>query len=101
MAYAYDKDDDNTPEGKLDQWKKEYKYALDYWKPQHDRSDEDVAFQIGDNQWSQEAKEERDKQKRPRISISLLQQPQQLVQNQAANARMGINFHPVNESADS
>lgn len=75
--------------------------------PQRAREREDLLFQIAENQWSEEAKKERMGSNadgvavppRPMLSISLLQQPMQLVYNQFSKARLGVNLHPVSEDA--
>lgn len=95
--------EEETPVGvlskadKLQRFKDWLKLSSDAEDSQRVREREDLRFQVAENQWSEEAKKER--AGRPCLSISLLHQPLQLVQNQAANARLGVTLTPVNETA--
>jgi len=74
---------------------------------QREREREDLLFQIPENQWTESARAERAggvrngvaTPPRPMLSVSLLLQPMQLVQNQASKASLGVNLHPVSEKA--
>ena len=84
-----------------------YKLVTSAEADQRRREKEDLLFQVGENQWSEAAKRERmggvyggvEVPARPMLSISLLQQPMQLVYNQFTKARLGVNLHPVSEEA--
>lgn len=85
-----------------------FKAANDAEERQREREKEDLEFQIPENQWDETAKQQRRGGQigseiipaRPMLSISLLTQPLQLIQNQAANAHLGVEIHPVSENAD-
>lgn len=87
--------------------KRDFKKAVDGWSKQRKREMEDLAFQVPENQWTTLAKQQRQGGEsggvttaaRPMISISQIQQPIQLVKNQAAAADLGVNIHPVSETA--
>ena len=75
---------------------------------QRKREKEDLRFQVPEFQWDDAALQARrggtqgslSTPPRPILSVSLVQQPMQLVQNQAAAADLGVNIHPVSELAD-
>lgn len=87
-----------TEDERLCQYKDWLKLSAESDSQQRQREREDLLFQIPENQWPNEAKQERIG--RPMLSISLLHQPMQLVQNQAAQAHLGVELHPVSENAD-
>jgi len=86
-----------------------FKLAVDSEAKQRERERDDLAFQVPENQWDEEARKQRQGgiiggqvvPPRPMLSISLLAQPIQLILNQAAQAKLGIDLHPVSESANS
>jgi len=82
----------------LETAKRNFRLVQETEAHQREREKEDLRFQIAENQWDEAAKEQR--KGRPMLSISLLQQPMQLVQNQAASADLGVNIHPISEDAD-
>lgn len=85
-----------------------YKNGIQVWKPQRDRETKALAFMVPENQWTQEAKNSRNGSSiggqevpaRPCLSISKIDQPIQLVQNQFQNAHLGVNIHPLSEKAN-
>jgi hypothetical protein len=85
-----------------------FKLVSDAEASQREREKEDLSFQIPENQWDENAKKVRAPgtaggiatPARPMISVSLLSQPQQLIYNQAAQAHLGVEIHPVSETAD-
>jgi hypothetical protein len=95
-------------EALLEKAKRLFKQARDADHAQREREREDLRFQIPENQWDDTAKAQRRGGEvggvvtppRPMLSVSLLHQPMQLVQNQAAAAKLGVNVHPVSEKAD-
>lgn len=92
----------------LERIKKCFKLASQSEAAQRAREREDLMFQIPELQWDDESRRQRQGgviggqavPPRPMLSISLLTQPLQLIANQAANAHLGVNVHPVSESAD-
>jgi hypothetical protein len=84
----------------LETAKRRWKLVNDAESKQRQREREDIAYQIPENQWPADARKERIEQSRPMLSVSLLHQPMQIVQNQAANANLGINVSPVGEKTD-
>jgi len=86
-----------------------FKLAVDSEAKQRERERDDLSFQVPENQWDEEAKKQRQGEivggqvvpPRPMLSISLLAQPIQLILNQAAQAKLGIDLQPVSEAADS
>ena len=93
-----------TGEKLLSRAKACFKAAADVEQSQREREREDLAFQIADNQWDPEARRYRQGSAtapgRPMLSVSLLSQPMQLIQNQAVAAKLGVEIHPVSEAAD-
>jgi hypothetical protein len=81
-----------------------FKVASDVEQKQREREREDLSFQLPENQWDPEARRYRKgtatSPGRPMLSVSLLSQPMQLIQNQAAAARLGVEIHPVSEKSD-
>lgn len=87
---------------------KRFKYASEVWNPQRIREQEDLAFQEPENQWTDQAKRERQglvgqdgvpQPARPMLSVSLLSQPKQLIRNGRRQAKLGINIHPKSQDA--
>lgn len=95
-------------EALLEKAKKCFKVAVDAFRAQSDREVEDLKFQVGELQWSDQAKNERKGgvlgaqviPPRPMLSVPQLDQPKQLVLNQAREANLGVNIHPVSELAN-
>ena len=88
---------------------KRFKYVAEVWANQIKREQEDLRFQDPDEQWTPAARAERDggrdvggqlRPARPRISISKLNQPYQLIRNAQRQAKLGVNLHPRSEDAD-
>ena len=86
-----------SPDEKLQRFRDWLKTCQEAEASQRTREQEDLRFQVGEDQWTQEAKEER--AGRPMLSISLIAQPMQLVSNQAASAKLGVTLTPVSETA--
>lgn len=96
-AVSNDEDGSTKPDSIIEQAKKRWKLVQEAESGQREREREDISFQIPENQWTDKAKEQR--KGRPMLSVSLLRQPMQLVQNQASAAQLGVDIHPVNENA--
>lgn len=81
-----------------------FKLAKEATQKQYERELEDLKFQVPEEQWTEEARRARVGDEyspgRPTLSISKIDQPLQLVLNEAKNARLGVDVHPVNEDAD-
>jgi hypothetical protein len=92
----------------LDLAKKRFKACQDAEARQRQRENDDLKFQVPELQWDDAAKAQRQGltiggvpiPPRPMLSISKLDQPIQLILNQARSARLGVNIHPVSEDAD-
>lgn len=75
---------------------------------QRQREQEDLRFQVPEFQWDDAARRQRagdtvngvPTPARPILSISKIDQPIQLILNQARAARLGVNIHPVSEDAN-
>ena len=88
--------------------KKRFKLACESESEQRRREREDLEFQIGELQWDADAKATRMGATvgnqvipaRPMLSVDLIRQPKQLVLNQAVEAHLGVEVHPVSEDAD-
>lgn len=93
----YDNDKVTKDESLLEKARRRWKAAFEADAEQREQEEEDLKFQIPENQWSEEAKKER--KGRPTLSISKLDQPYQLILNQASSARFGVNIHPLTEDA--
>lgn len=88
----------------LTKFREWFKRCVEADADQRERETEDLRFIIGGKyQWSAAALKEREGANglpgRPIVSVNLIQQPGQLIQNQAEAADLGINVHPVNEAA--
>src|SRR5258706_13215436 len=76
-------------------------------KKQRDREREDLRFQVPEYQWDEVGRTHGAggttgalvTPARPTLSISKLDQPIQLILNQARSANLGVNIHPVSENA--
>lgn len=91
----------------LEEAKRNLKLCLDAEDGQRKRELEDLAFQVGENQWDDAAKKARqgstdvgDPPQRPMLSIPKLNQPMQQIDAQYRTAHLGVNVHPRNEHAD-
>src|SRR5574341_233185 len=92
----------------LEKAKKCFKRASEAEARQRERELEDLRFQIPEYQWDEAARLARAGgliggqavPPRPMLSISLIAQPLQLIKNQAANASLGVDIHPVSEEAE-
>jgi hypothetical protein len=101
MAYSESGVESKTEkkETVVERAKRCWKEVCDIEAPQRERELEDIKFQIPENQWPEKGYQDRKKAGRPTLSISLLRQPLQLIHNQAAAAQLGVDIHPVNETA--
>jgi len=85
-----------------------FKLSQEAYANQRKREIDDLEFQIPENQWPDAASKMRDSSSadgistpaRPKLSISKLDQPIQLIVNQQQRARLGIQIHPVSPEAD-
>ena len=92
----------------LERAKKRFKQVVDVEADQRRREQEDLSFQVPENQWDAEARKQRQGQgdggvpvpPRPILSVPKLDQPIQLVLNQERNAHLGVNIHPLSPEAD-
>lgn len=92
----------------LETAKERFKLAQEVEAAQRLREKDDLRFQVPEEQWDEVSKAERRGSMegghrvpaRPMLSISKLDQPLQLIINQARAARLGVNIHPVSEDAD-
>lgn len=86
----------------LETAKRRWKLVNDAESAQRLRETEDLKYQIAENQWPAEARKERSGTDgypaRPMLSVSLLHQPMQIVQNQAANANLAVKVSPAGET---
>ena len=83
------------------------KYAASVWSKQRKREKSDLKFQVPELQWDEDARAARRGMQdgvpvpaRPMLSISLLDQPIQLVNNAMRAAHLGVNVHPLSPDAD-
>lgn len=84
------------------------KLSQSAYQNQETREREDLEFQIPEKQWTPESQKERQGTTvngieigpRPRLSISKLDQPIQLVVNQQRTADLGVKIHPVSPDAN-
>jgi len=93
----------------LETARKRFKLVNDTEAAQRKREIDDLAFQVPENQWSAEAREQRkggsvegvniSLPARPCLSIPKLHQPIQIVLNQERSSRLGVNVHPLNEQS--
>ena len=90
----------------LEKARKRLKGIQDSEQEQRRNEGEDIAFR-GKDQWSEMAQRERggvaggvNVPQRPMLSIDLIQQPDQLIYNQANKADLGITLSPAGENAD-
>lgn len=105
--YIKEKQQSEADVKRLGEYKKEYKDASDYWAEQRTREKAELRFQIPSFQWDDASKSQRGggmqggmvTPARPMLSISKLDQPIQLVLNQARAAHFGVNIKPVSEKA--
>jgi hypothetical protein len=95
---------DDKPETVLERAKRHFKLAVDVWSNQRDREKEDLKFQDPDLQWDEKSRRQRMGDDvapaRPTLSISKIDQPVRLVQNQMKAAKLGVDISPLSEDAD-
>lgn len=72
-----------------------FKVAVESDQKQRERERDDLEFQVGEKQWTDEQRNER--KGRPCIAINKLDQPRRLILNQMRQADLGVQFHPTNE----
>lgn len=101
-------ENDPEPSELVEKAKRWFKFAIEAETKQREREREDLRFQVPELQWDEDARAARAggivgvqvTPARPMLSISLLTQPMQLIRNQAQNAKLGVEIHPVSEDAD-
>lgn len=84
------------------------KLAMEAFAEQATREQQDLEFQVPDKQWTADARAVRGAQNfnntpipaRPMLSVSLFDQPLQLVGNQFRDAHLNVNIHPISVDAD-
>lgn len=99
---------DETPDPRVKAAREFCTLATEWRSKQLKRENEDLAFQVPDLQWTDAAKALFDggmvggffSPPRPRLSISKIDQPIQLILNQERAAHLGVNVHPLSEDAD-
>ena len=92
----------------LETARKRFKQASEAWEGQRKRDKEALRFQVPELQWSDQARAERAGTiangvpipARPCLAVSKLDQPIRMVENQARNAHLGVNVHPITPEAD-
>jgi hypothetical protein len=89
----------------LERAKRCFKLAVDTEAKQRERERADLRFQVPEMQWDEAARKARDGDNgltppRPILSIPKIDQPIQLVENQARTAMLGVNVHPISEDAN-
>tara|TARA_B100000949_G_scaffold227216_1_gene233361 strand:- start:448 stop:3012 length:2565 start_codon:yes stop_codon:yes gene_type:complete len=85
-----------------------FKLSQAAYANQREREHKDLEFQIPEKQWPIDAEKQREATSingvniaaRPKLSISKLDQPIQLIVNQQQRARLGVQIHPVSPEAD-
>jgi len=88
--------------------RKRFRLVCDAESKQREREREDLRFQVPEDQWDEDAKRERlgiapngtSVPPRPMVSIDLVRQPIQLLDNQFTRSRLSVNLHPVSQEAD-
>lgn len=84
----------------LEEVRKEWQNCQDAVKDLYEEAEDDWRFLHGIDQWPESAKKEREKQKRPALTLNqLLPYAQQLV-NDIRQARLAIRVSPVDSDAD-
>ena len=84
------------------------KLSAEAYGLQRQREEDDLAFQVPDQQWTADVKAQRAGQTvngvplpaRPMLSIPILDQPIQQQLNQEKQAHLGVTVHPLSEDAD-
>lgn len=94
----------------VEQAVRRFRLVSDTESGQRQREIDDLRFQVPELQWDPVAREQRagglvqgtafPLPARPTLSIPKLDQPIQLVTNQQRNAHLGINIHPLSETAN-
>lgn len=81
-----------------------FKLAVDSDSRQREQEREDLRFQVPEEQWTEQARNERrggvGTPARPMVSVTQLDAPLRLMLAQARAARLGINVHPISEDAN-
>ena len=92
----------------IDEALERFRLSQSAYANQRAREHDDLEFQVPENQWDKAASKLRDASTanglttpaRPKLSISKLDQPIQLIVNQQQRARLGVQIHPVSPEAD-
>lgn len=82
-------------DAKLGRFREWFKLSAEAWAEFRKLAERAIAFQIPANQWP----EGTNRQGRPTIEVDLLRHPKQIVQNQASQANVGVDLHPVSPDA--
>lgn len=96
------------PEGFEKEALANFKLAEDSNKDQAEREQEDLSWQVPENQWDDAARAARTGKTggdiavpaRPMLSIPKIKQPMAIVDNQFRSAHLGVNIHPISDDAD-
>lgn len=84
--------------------KDRFKRATEADQKQREREKEDLRFQVPEEQWEESARRARSGADgipaRPILSVSLLDQPIQLLLNQERTARLGVQIAPLSPDSD-
>lgn len=94
---------------KVQQALDEFKFSAHTYDPQRKREIEYLKFQVPELQWEQRIRDYRESQfgnqgvpmpPDPCLSISMIDEPISLVDNQERAAHLGVHIHPLSEDAD-
>lgn len=83
-----------------------FKRYAEAWSKQRKREKDDLRFQVPEFQWDDTVRADREGNRtdnippRPTLSITLIQQPIQLIENQERASDLGVNIHPLSAEAN-
>ncbi len=92
-------DNDNRKDDPLYDIRTRYKKATEYWQDDRDAALDDIKFRSGE-QWPEQIKSNRERDKRPCLTVDKLNQYVRQIVNDGRQNRPSIKVRPVDSGAD-
>ncbi|MBK6639379.1 MAG: hypothetical protein IPG34_18125 [Rhodocyclaceae bacterium] len=94
-----DDEKDESPEHEIAEIRQLYGKTADYWSDDREAARDDIRFRAGE-QWPDEVKSQRERDKRPCLTVDKLNQYVRQIVNDGRQNRPSIKVRPVDSKAD-